>query len=231
MGKKVRDKSQILFYVVIGCATLILLTVGASFAWFNATVGSSDDQQIVTSGTLLIDYSEGSKILLDDMIPATEEQVSNAYSNNDCVYTIVAASCTGGTATGNETSSSQCSSVNGSWTPAITDNICSSYSFTVTNEGTLSSRVLTDIDLIIPSGANAFTTNAVRYIIFEDTTWRGTSQILDVTSPAINNYILSPTESKTYTIVFWLDGITATNTDQDKVITGTITVNGAQTNA
>jgi len=101
-----------LFYGVIGVATLIVAIIGATFAWFTATAGASDET-LVTTGTLTISYEDGSAVVATNLKPATEAQVEAAYAAGDCVHVAdTTASITG-------------------------EQICTIYEFTVTNTGSL----------------------------------------------------------------------------------------------
>lgn len=111
-----------------------------------------------------------------------------------------------------------------------TATVCSKYNFTVQNTGSL--------DAVLSYAVNvtqSFTNGALRYVIVEGTADKekvnaATEQTFTQTAPAIAGETLTNGASKSYTIVFWLDGPTAQNADQNKNFTTGVTVNANQTN-
>ena len=65
------NKGQTLFLSMIGIATLLVAIVGATFAWFSATVTGNDTASsvIVNTATLGITYNNGTELRLDNAVP------------------------------------------------------------------------------------------------------------------------------------------------------------------
>lgn len=70
-----------LFLGVIGVLTLIVAIIGATFAYFSASVSSNDNAVAVQSATIAISYIDGQVISADNLIPATENVAKAAYAN------------------------------------------------------------------------------------------------------------------------------------------------------
>lgn len=111
-----------------------------------------------------------------------------------------------------------------------TATVCAKYNFTVENTGSL--------DAVLSYAVNvtqSFTAGALRYALVEGTADAtkfnaATEQTFTTTAPSIAGETLTNGTSKSYTLVFWLDGPTAQNADQDKSFTAGVTVNANQTN-
>lgn len=111
-----------------------------------------------------------------------------------------------------------------------TAQICNKYHFKVENTGTL--------DAVLTYAVNVtqeYTEGALRYAIISGTADASklnaaTEQTFTTTAPAIAGETLTNGTSKDYTLVFWLDGPTAKNEDQNKAFTMNVQVNGVQTN-
>ena len=65
------NKGQTVFLSVIGIATLLVAIVGATFAWFSATITGNDTASsvIVNTATLGITYENGTELKLENAIP------------------------------------------------------------------------------------------------------------------------------------------------------------------
>ncbi len=111
-----------------------------------------------------------------------------------------------------------------------TAQICNKYHFTVQNTGTL--------DAVLTYAVNVtqeYTEGALRYAIISGAADASklnaaTEQTFTTTAPAIAGETLTNGTSKDYTLVFWLDGPTAKNEDQNKGFSMNVKVNGIQTN-
>lgn len=111
-----------------------------------------------------------------------------------------------------------------------TAQICSKYHFTVENTGSL--------DAVLTYAVNVkqtYTDGALKYAIISGTADASkfntaTEQTFTTTAPAIAGETLTNNTSKDYTLVFWLDGPTAKNEDQNKGFSMNVQVNGVQTN-
>ena len=111
-----------------------------------------------------------------------------------------------------------------------TAQICNKYKFSVENTGSLDA-VLTYVVNVTQS----YTDGALRYAIVSgdvDATKlnAATEQTFTTTAPTIAGETLTHGTTKEYTLVFWLDGPTATNDDQNKAFSMNVKVNGVQTN-
>ena len=110
-----KDKRGI-FLGIVGVLTLIVAIIGASFAYFSLNARSKDDAVKVKAATVQIVYEEGQNIAIDNIIPSTRqvalETVRRAGEANSDGETYVA---------------------------CIDDNdynVCGTYDFTLTNNGT-----------------------------------------------------------------------------------------------
>lgn len=111
-----------------------------------------------------------------------------------------------------------------------TAQICNKYHFTVENTGTLDAVLTYAVNV-----TQTYTEGALRYAIITGAADASklnaaTEQTFTTTAPAIAGETLTNGTSKDYTLVFWLDGPTATNEDQNKGFSMNVKVNGIQTN-
>ena len=212
-----------LFYGVIGVATLVVAIIGATFAWFTATAGQNAASNIVTTGTLTINYTDGNKIIATNLKPATAAQVGAAYANNTCAH------------------ASDSSAIQ------TNETICSVYQFSVTNTGSLYANLtatLSDFSVAAtadrPAGLETAITTAgeqtngyFKYALA--TTAPGTaatftgSALASASDIALNPSTLAPQATTTAYIVVWLDSA-AGNSYQAVSANARVTVNAAQTN-
>lgn len=70
------NKGQTIFLSVVGIATLLVAIIGATFAWFSATVTGNDEASsvIVETATIGINYTNGNEIVLQNAIPGTSSE-------------------------------------------------------------------------------------------------------------------------------------------------------------
>lgn len=111
-----------------------------------------------------------------------------------------------------------------------TATVCAKYNFKVENTGSLDAVLSYAVSV-----TQSYTEGALRYAIVTgeaDATKlnAATEQTFTTTAPAIAGETLTNGTSAEYTIVFWLDGPTATNDDQEKSFTASVNVNANQTN-
>ena len=193
------NKKKIL--VISGIALVLMIAiVGVTYAWFSTTATGTGSVTI-TSGTLSIEYTQGTKIEASNLKPATKSQVLDAYNQGNCKYN-------------NEDHDEQ---------------ICYANSFTVTNTGTLAALVTTNLSNITNTYSDnllyeIFETTPLSLtgnILGTNTSLTGLA----------NSTIIPPTtnNTKTYTILIWLDE-NAPNEDQGKTYTALINTTGIQTN-
>ena len=106
-------KGQTIFLSVIGIATLLVAIVGATFAWFSATITGNEEASsvYVQAATLGITFTDGQEINLDKVAPgATDTKTftvaadasatiaqtytinfdvtANSFEQNELVYTL-----------------------------------------------------------------------------------------------------------------------------------------------
>ena len=219
-----------LFYGVIGVATLIVAIIGATFAWFTATA-AGDQKTIVTSGNLVIEYTEGTTLVATNLKPATEDQVKAAYANNKCAHTGDVADIQN------------------------KESVCSVYQFTVSNTGSLYAKLsatLSDFAVTAVAGRNvntgvvgdtgetAVTTSEevaagkFKYAVVDTApgTAPGTftgAALASASDITLTSNRLAPAASTTQYIVVWLDS-TAKNSYQAVSANARVTVNAVQTN-
>ena len=218
-----------LFYGVIGVATLIVAIIGATFAWFTATA-AGDKTTTVTSGNLVIEYTDSTNLVATNLKPATEEQVQAAYANSKCAHTGDVADIQN------------------------KESVCSVYQFTVNNTGSLyavltaslseftittaeNRNVNTGVDG--DTGATAVTTSEevaagkFKYAVVDTAPGTApgtfTGAALASASNIITSNRLAPRDSTTKYIVVWLDS-TANNSYQAVSANARVTVNAVQTN-
>ena len=207
-----------LFYGVIGVATLIVAIIGATFAWFTATA-AGDQKTTVTSGNLVIEYTDNTTMVATNLKPATEAQVEAAYANNRCAHTGDVADIQNN------------------------ESVCSVYQFTVTNSGSLYAVLTASLSefAITTAGAGAtavttdeeITAGKFKYAVVDTApgTAAGTftGAALASASDIITSNRLAPGSSTTKYIVVWLDS-TANNSYQAVSANAKVTVNAVQTN-
>ena len=116
-------KGQTIFLSVVGIATLLVAIIGATFAWFSATVSGNDTASsvIVETATLGITYANNNEIKLEKALPgdtvtkeftvaaADDSTVDQSYTINwnidtfdfvnkeDLVYSLSGEATSGGT--------------------------------------------------------------------------------------------------------------------------------------
>lgn len=83
------NKGQTIFLSVIGVATLLVAIIGATFAWFSATVIGNDNASsiIVTTATLgNVTFTDGAEIEMLNIRPETSPQTTKSFTvANDTV--------------------------------------------------------------------------------------------------------------------------------------------------
>ena len=218
-----------LFYGVIGVATLIVAIIGATFAWFTATA-AGDQKTTVTSGNLVIEYTDSTTMVATNLKPATEAQVKAAYANNKCAHTGDVADIQNN------------------------ESVCSVYQFTVNNTGSLYAVLTASLsDFAITTaedrnvntgvtddtGATAVTTDEeiaagkFKYAVVDTApgtagTFTGAA-LASARNINLTSNRLAPGAHTTQYIVVWLDS-TANNSYQAVSANAKVTVNAVQTN-
>lgn len=69
------NKGQTIFLSVVGIATLLVAIIGATFAWFSATVSGNDTASsvVVETATIGITYTNGNEIKLQNALPGATD--------------------------------------------------------------------------------------------------------------------------------------------------------------
>jgi hypothetical protein len=99
------NKTNTLLLTVIGVATLLVAVIGATFAYFTATIGGQESSTTITvgAGTLAINYSGGAAVDLQNVIPTkavcTGNEITRGTVTTACANMyIVAGDATSGVA-------------------------------------------------------------------------------------------------------------------------------------
>lgn len=74
------------FNLIIGIATLLIAILGATFAYFSATVRSPENDVTVKSAYVSISYDGGTEIKASNLIPSSLTVAINKYQKNMNVY-------------------------------------------------------------------------------------------------------------------------------------------------
>lgn len=110
-----KDKRGI-FLGIVGVLTLIVAIIGASFAYFSLNARSKDDAVKVKAATVQIVYEEGQNIAIDNIIPSTRQVALDTVRR-----------------------AGEANSEGETYVACIDDNdynVCGTYDFTLTNNGT-----------------------------------------------------------------------------------------------
>lgn len=122
MENENKNDKRGIFLGIVGVLTLIVAIIGASFAYFSLNARSKDDAVKVKAATVQIVYEEGQNIVIDNIIPSEQnialETVRRAGEANSEGETYVA---------------------------CVDDNnynVCGTYDFTLTNNGTTPVQIM-----------------------------------------------------------------------------------------
>ena len=132
------NNSRGIFYGVIGVATLVVAIIGATFAFFTASVSQNYAINGVSSGTVDLEFDEVQKNFKTGMIPvktAAAEVLTLDHDNSEATAKITAFAEFPGFGTGPG---------KGSCTDLVGNDICSIYTFTISNpeDSTITQDVL-----------------------------------------------------------------------------------------
>ncbi len=219
-----------LFYGVIGVATLIVAIIGATFAWFTATA-AGNQTTTVTSGNLVIEYTDSTTLVATNLKPATEAQVKAAYANNKCAHT--------GDVADIQNNESVCSvyqfTVNntGSLYAVLTASL-SDFAITTAGDRNVNTGVTGDTGETAVTTAEEITAGMFKYAVVDTApgTAAGTftgAALASASDITLTSNRLAPAASTTQYIVVWLDS-TANNSYQAVSANARVTVNAVQTN-
>ena len=198
---KEERKSKRIYYGAIIITFVIMLSITVTYAWFASQVGNNPN--LVTVGTLQIEYNQGSYINADYLKPATTSQVLEAYTDGSCVY-------------------------KGDREQGYTnEKICAYNTFTITNTGNLYAKT----DISIKNVVNTYSSN-IKYMLFETTPEELVANNLKGAIVLEKDILIPPktNNSKTYTLLIWLDE-NADNSDMNKEYNGNIYAEAVETNA
>lgn len=233
-----------IFYGVIGVATLVVAIIGATFAFFAA--GVNGNTGVIQAGAANVSGTLKLSEVIDartNMIPVTEEVMQASYAQTGATKGASGYDkCAGFSAAGGDTPY----------------NLCSTYTFTITNEASIDQTVY----ISLKSESNTFTN--LWYALYDGDTLvqntkatgvgslqsNGTAQGTDSahgtfkiaptstgTDENITNTLLAKTNgSKTYTLVLYIHELGGLNGDQTtddsgKSYTGTILVSSSDGSA
>ena len=219
-----------LFYGVIGVATLIVAIIGATFAWFTATAGG-DKITTVTSGNLVIEYTDSTTMVATNLKPATEAQVKAAYANGKCAHT--------GDVADIQNNESVCSVYQftvkntGSLYAVLTASL-SEFAITTAGDRSVNTGVTGDTGATAVTTAEEITAGKFKYAVVDTApgTAAGTftgAALASASNITLTSNRLAPGASTTKYIVVWLDS-TANNSYQAVSANARVTVNAVQTN-
>ncbi|MCI6001883.1 MAG: hypothetical protein MRZ37_01870 [Tenericutes bacterium] len=198
---KEERKSKRIYYGAIIITFVIMLSITVTYAWFASQVGNNPN--LVTVGTLQIEYNQGSYINANNLKPATTSQVLEAYTDGSCVY-------------------------KGDREQGYTnEKICAYNTFTITNTGNLYAKT----DISIKNVVNTYSSN-IKYMLFETTPEELVANNLKGAIVLEKDILIPPktNNSKTYTLLIWLDE-NADNSDMNKEYNGNIYAEAVETNA
>lgn len=77
------NKKKLMLYGLIAIAIVILVGVGATFAYFNATISSNENAVTVTAAEFKIDLEDDISLIKSNVIPSIEEYVDIASKRVD----------------------------------------------------------------------------------------------------------------------------------------------------
>lgn len=76
-------KKKNLLYAIIAIATIILIGVGSTFAYFTASINSAEDAVNVTAAEFKLDLDEDTDLIKSNVIPSEEKYVNMAIDRRD----------------------------------------------------------------------------------------------------------------------------------------------------
>ena len=193
-----KGKKNIL--IITGIAMLLVTLIGATFAWFAITAGNNN-ANLVTTGTLQIRYTDTSNLYANNLKPATDAQVLEAFNSttNKCIY------------------------VNDVYNGVVGEQICAYNTFTITNIGSLTAYV----DVLLEDITNTYVD--LKYALFETVPQTLTGTSLTDVSTLVSGVEMLKNTSKTYTLLIWLDERATLETITNKSFGAKITANAITT--
>jgi predicted ribosomally synthesized peptide with SipW-like signal peptide len=136
---------SMVFLGVIGVATLVVAIIGATFAFFSASASSENGAVTAGAANISLGFTDQSyRNLKTHLVPASE---------NVATYAAVSQSGTGATA------NQQCVDDN-------TNEVCSVYEYTVTNDSPSTITITTTLEAV----TNTFTTTNLKYKVYAGST-------------------------------------------------------------
>lgn len=133
-------KQKLFFFGILAIASVILLTVGATYAYFSAMISSEEGAINVSSAVFALELEEDTTLIKTQLIPSEEKYIDKAVSGNRL------------TALGDfirPTQDEETGKLITEGTTCIDDNlheICSIYTFTVINKGTIDTPLYITIE-------------------------------------------------------------------------------------
>lgn len=137
---KENNKTNTLLLTVIGVATLLVAVIGATFAYFTATIGGTESSTTITvgAGSLSIAYSGGANITVDDIIPTVPVCAEGPWTDSP--------------------TNSKCANIDATTVAPLTTK-----TFTVTGNNNTAGKMPYTIGLVVQT--NGFTANTLKYTL------------------------------------------------------------------
>lgn len=218
MNEEENRKGPGVFYAVVGVATLVVAIIGATFAYFSASVTPDENSTPITGDTSDIGAST---------ITLTVNKVNlGGTASGDLVPAVISTADTTGI---NAATAKKCEE--GGYTG------CHVYEITAQSENAISSA-----DLLLNLSTNATTGTNWKYVVYQGTAATAATGITTPTAamPAVNVDILSTpgltaATPVTYYLMVYLeninsvqnDGVTENTTSETGRYTGTVTLQAA----
>ena len=203
-----------IFYGVMGVATLVVAIVGATFAYFAASVNGANGAVAANSASVkgTLEITQDDQYVAPDLIPASPE-------------TVVASFAQGKDGVGNKKKCRGASAANKNGDYGM----CSYYTFTIKN----TSDVATQVYLSLKSDTNTFEGSDFKYCVYDGTTTTGVAQACKSVPAATKSEqftgesginLEAKSGSKQYTIVLYYENQDSNQTDAGaaKTYTGTV---------
>lgn len=221
-------KKRKLFLVFVALASIILMFVGVTFAYFSASVSSENNAVNFTAAEFKLDLTDDTSLIKSNLIPSEEQYVDIASKRVDGNGHFLVPYLD------NETNKMVTAN-----TACIDDNlyeICSMYTFTIYN-----TSLTTDLPIYVylrPSvnqfkhlyfkvlDSNLNEVISKTKLEFESTDLVPLSNLSQTMVKSVDSEHIT---SVTYTIVFWIDEIHDDQTDDDsgKLFASTVYVNSS----
>ena len=208
-----------IFYGVIGVATLVVAIIGATFAYFAASTNGTNEAVATNAASVKgsLKITEGASYVAPDLIPADKATMIRSFGQTGDA-TANTGKCRGASATDD----------------TANYGMCSYYTFTITNNASVSATVYlslkTDANSFAKMGESEPKTQYLEYCVYEGTTTTGTvtqdcKAVPDTQEQFTSINLAKNGGTQTYTIVLYLrndDDVDQTDAASGKAYTGTV---------